>query len=151
MGGLQPPPNEDHIWFRRKGILKMYFLCLKNEVEDVLNLAVLRIWCLMYSFGQHRKFTYAVIASYVNSWKNGDHVKMCVFVWQRGWGRRIGGMIFFSPPCLGPLETPMCDRIWKVSYGTDEKVEITIHLYNNPKNKNGSKLLLQAGNQSLLC
>ena len=44
-----------------------------------------------------------------------------------------------------------CDRIWKVSYGTDEKVEITIHLYNNPKNKSGSKLLLQAGKQSLLC
>ena len=44
-----------------------------------------------------------------------------------------------------------CERIWKVSYGNIEKVDITIHLYNNPKNRKGSKLLLQAGKQSVLC
>ena len=41
-----------------------------------------------------------------------------------------------------------CDRLWKVQY---KSVEITIHLYNNPKNKKGSKLMLQAGKQSVLC
>ena len=41
-----------------------------------------------------------------------------------------------------------CDRLWKVMF---KAVEITIHLYNNPKNKKGSKLMLQAGKQSVIC
>ena len=40
-----------------------------------------------------------------------------------------------------------CDRLWKVVF---KAVEITIHLYNNPKNKKGSKLMLQAGKQSVI-
>ena len=44
-----------------------------------------------------------------------------------------------------------CDRLWKVIYGAGEKVEITIHLYNNPKNKKGSKLMIQASRQSIIC
>ena len=36
-----------------------------------------------------------------------------------------------------------CDRSWKVLHGADEKIEITIHIYNNPKNKKGSKIMLQ--------
>ena len=31
-----------------------------------------------------------------------------------------------------------CDRSWKVSY---EGIDITLHIYNNPKNNKGSKLL----------
>ena len=41
-----------------------------------------------------------------------------------------------------------CDRIWKVSYNN---IEITIHMYNKPKNKKGSKLMLQGGIQSMIC
>ena len=46
-----------------------------------------------------------------------------------------------------------CDRIWKVSYELDEmsQTDITIHIYIRPKNKKGSKLMLQASRQSLLC
>ena len=44
-----------------------------------------------------------------------------------------------------------CDRSWKVYYGKDEKIQITIHIYNNPKNKKGSKIMLQGSCQSLLC
>ena len=44
-----------------------------------------------------------------------------------------------------------CDRSWKVYYGKDEKIQITIHIYNNPKNKKGSKIMLQGSRQSLLC
>ena len=41
-----------------------------------------------------------------------------------------------------------CDRHWKILYSG---VQLTLHLYSNPKNKKGSKLLLQGGSQSLLC
>ena len=41
-----------------------------------------------------------------------------------------------------------CDRIWKTEYSG---IDITIHIYNNPKNKKGSKLMLQGGRQSLIC
>ena len=41
-----------------------------------------------------------------------------------------------------------CDRVWKVKYGA---IEITIHMYNKPKNKKGSKLMLQGSMQSLIC
>ena len=44
-----------------------------------------------------------------------------------------------------------CDRIWKVQHGDDIKIDITIHIYNNPKNKKGSKLMLQGSIQSLIC
>ena len=44
-----------------------------------------------------------------------------------------------------------CDRTWKVEYGFERKTVITIHIYNKPKNKKGSKLLLQASLQSLIC
>lgn len=41
-----------------------------------------------------------------------------------------------------------CDRFWKVSY---HEIDITVHIYNNPKNKKGSKLMLQGRPQSLIC
>ena len=41
-----------------------------------------------------------------------------------------------------------CDRFWKVSY---KYIDITIHIYKNPKNKKGSKLMLQGSSQSVLC
>ena len=41
-----------------------------------------------------------------------------------------------------------CDRWWKTSYSGSE---ITIHIYNKPKNKKGSKLMLQGGLQSVIC
>ena len=41
-----------------------------------------------------------------------------------------------------------CDRLWKVDY---KDIAITIHIYNNPKNKTGSKLMLQGRPQSLVC
>ena len=44
-----------------------------------------------------------------------------------------------------------CDRHWKVSYGNERRIDITIHIYNNPKNKKGSKLMLQGSIQSLIC
>ena len=41
-----------------------------------------------------------------------------------------------------------CDRHWKVQYAG---IVITLHIYNKPKNKNGSKLMLQGSRQSVLC
>ena len=44
-----------------------------------------------------------------------------------------------------------CDRIWKVQHGKENKIEITVHIYNKPKNKKCSKLMLQGSIQSLIC
>ena len=41
-----------------------------------------------------------------------------------------------------------CDRLWKVKH---EGIEVTVHIYNNPKNKKGSKLMIQGSRQSILC
>ena len=41
-----------------------------------------------------------------------------------------------------------CDRFWKVIF---EEIEVTVHIYNNPKNKKGSKLMIQGSRQSILC
>ena len=41
-----------------------------------------------------------------------------------------------------------CDRMWKVNHHNSE---ITIHIYNKPKNKKGSKLMLQGSPQSVIC
>ena len=41
-----------------------------------------------------------------------------------------------------------CDRYWKVPYSDSE---ITLHIYNNPKNKKGSKLMLQGRPQTITC
>ena len=41
-----------------------------------------------------------------------------------------------------------CDRSWRVSYNG---IEITMHIYNNPKDKKGIKIMLQGSRQSLLC
>ena len=43
------------------------------------------------------------------------------------------------------------DRIWKVPYTEEKTIDITIHIYNNPKNKKGSKLMLQGSIQSMIC
>ena len=43
------------------------------------------------------------------------------------------------------------DRFWKLNYRYENDIEITIHLYMNPKNKKGSKILVQAGVQSAIC
>ena len=40
-----------------------------------------------------------------------------------------------------------CDRNWKIEY---KSVELTLHIYNNPKNKKGSKIMIQGKGQSLL-
>ena len=40
-----------------------------------------------------------------------------------------------------------CDRSWKFPY---KSVELTLHIYNNPKNKKGSKIMIQGKGQSLL-
>ena len=44
-----------------------------------------------------------------------------------------------------------CDRSWKVQYGEETKIDITVHIYNKPKNKKGSKIMLQGSIQSLIC
>ena len=44
-----------------------------------------------------------------------------------------------------------CDRHWKISYGAEDKSEISIHIYNKPKNKKGSKLMIQGSPQSMIC
>ena len=44
-----------------------------------------------------------------------------------------------------------CERFWKVIYGKEEAIELTIHLYNNPRNKRGSKLMIQGRCQALIC
>ena len=43
------------------------------------------------------------------------------------------------------------DRFWKVEYGVERKIDKTIHIYNNPKNRKASKLMLQGSTQSLIC
>lgn len=43
-----------------------------------------------------------------------------------------------------------CDRYWKRSYKIEDvETDITVHLYNKPKNKKSSKLMIQGGIQSL--
>ena len=45
-----------------------------------------------------------------------------------------------------------CDRFWKFEYKYEEHTtEITLHIYNKPKTKKSSKLLIQGGSQSLIC
>ena len=41
-----------------------------------------------------------------------------------------------------------CDMFWKLNHAG---IEITLHIYINPKNRKGSKLMLQGSSQSLLC
>ena len=41
-----------------------------------------------------------------------------------------------------------CDRNWKLLYSG---IELTLHIYCNPRNKKGSKILIQGSSQSLLC
>ena len=44
------------------------------------------------------------------------------------------------------------DRYWKVKYKHgSNNIELTIHLYMNPKNRTGSKLLVQGSVQSVIC
>ena len=43
------------------------------------------------------------------------------------------------------------DRFWKVEYGQERRIDITVHIYNKPKNKKGSKLMVQGSIQSLIC
>ena len=43
------------------------------------------------------------------------------------------------------------DRFWKLNYEFKKNIEITVHLYNKPKNKSGSKLLIQGSDQSAIC
>ena len=44
------------------------------------------------------------------------------------------------------------DRFWKFKYNVDDRVtEITMHIYNKPKNKKASKLMIQSGSQPLIC
>ena len=42
----------------------------------------------------------------------------------------------------------ICDTVWKVQHGG---IEITVHIYNKPKNKKGSKIMVQGSKQSVLC
>ena len=45
-----------------------------------------------------------------------------------------------------------CDRYWKFKYEFEGNVtDITVHIYNNPKSKKSSKLLIQGGEQYLIC
>ena len=41
-----------------------------------------------------------------------------------------------------------CDRFWKIRYN---EIDITVHIWNKPKNKKGSKLMIQGSRQSVLC
>ena len=41
-----------------------------------------------------------------------------------------------------------CDRFWKTKYN---EIDITVHIWNKPKNKKGSKLMIQGSRQSVLC
>ena len=43
------------------------------------------------------------------------------------------------------------DRFWKVNYQHESMIELTVHLYMNPKNKKGSKILVQGGVQTAIC
>ena len=44
----------------------------------------------------------------------------------------------------------ICDRYWKFKFG-QTAIDITVHLYIKPKNKTGSKLMIQGSAQSLVC
>ena len=41
-----------------------------------------------------------------------------------------------------------CDRNWKTNH---KGIEITVHIYNESKNKKGSKLMVQGSKHSLIC
>ena len=60
--------------------------------------------------------------------------------------------IFGSPQIKTNLKGTETDRYWKIDYDYQhETLEITLHLYMNPKNKKGSKLLVQGGLQAGIC
>lgn len=45
-----------------------------------------------------------------------------------------------------------CDRLWKFKYTVEgRETDITVHIYNKPRSKKPSKLLIQSGCQSLIC
>ena len=41
-----------------------------------------------------------------------------------------------------------CDRFWKSRF---MGIDVTVHIWNNPKNKKGSKLMIQGSRQSIIC
>ena len=44
------------------------------------------------------------------------------------------------------------DTYWQFKYSVEEQeTVITLHIYNKPKNKKSSKLMIQSGNKSLVC
>ena len=44
-----------------------------------------------------------------------------------------------------------CDRYWKIKFSVENfQIEITVHLYNKPKSKKKSKILVQGGLQSAI-
>ena len=63
------------------------------------------------------------------------------------WQEFIANILGEPKVVINPWGTE-CDRSWKVHYAD---IDITIHLYNKPKNKKGSKLMLQGRRQSVLC
>ena len=63
--------------------------------------------------------------------------------WQESISTLLGG-----PMVIINSSGTECDRFWKLYHAG---IEITMHIYNNPKNKKGSKLMLQGSSQSVLC
>ena len=56
--------------------------------------------------------------------------------------------VYGTPKVIINQQGTECDRSWKTKH---EGIEITVHIYNNPKNGKGSKLMIQGRVQSLIC
>ena len=67
--------------------------------------------------------------------------------WQENLEKRYG-----EPTVHKTSKGTVKDTFWQFKYSVeDRETVITLHIYNKPKNKNPSKLLIQSGNQSLVC
>ena len=63
------------------------------------------------------------------------------------WQDSLSSLLGEAKVSINPYGTE-CDRLWKVKH---EGIEVTVHIYNNPKNKKGSKLMIQGSRQSMIC
>ena len=59
----------------------------------------------------------------------------------------------YGPPTIHKSSKGIVgDTFWQFKYSVEEEeTVITLHIYNKPKNKKSSKLMIQSGNMSLVC
>ena len=68
-------------------------------------------------------------------------------IWQRCLEEK-----YEAPKVIINEKGTVCDRLWKFRYDDNGRVsDLTLHIYNKPKTKKDSKILVQGGFQPLTC